>query len=268
MAALHESQGARGYVFEGIPGDRADDLAVVEQVEGGDLEVIPVEVLVMDGHGAVAGDFLPDAAALVVVFARDGDAAVLAGEEHGAVFRVVGDCPDARARLDLRLVARVVVQGGEGGAGGGDGRVLVELVGRVGGRPGGFLRLLPVANVVVGVLEQFAVEFRDGEFIVAVVPDVVGMRRGMAGEGPGAGAAEGVVGVCLRREDGAVVARDGDCRDQIPGRFKGSFHGQTVGHGLRPEQMGAVEVAVGEGFFLPLVHQDRLGETSIRTVGP
>ena len=81
------------------------------EVNTGDLQVASVDVALVQRYVTVGGDLLCGAAAHVVVLAVDGRAAaaVYLREVDGTVFGVVGNRPDAGARLYPGLVAVGIV---------------------------------------------------------------------------------------------------------------------------------------------------------------
>ena len=68
-SVLHEGQGAGGHRFQRIPQQRAEHVTVVQHVQGGYLQIAPVQVPFVAGDRAVLGHFLHVAASLIVVAA-------------------------------------------------------------------------------------------------------------------------------------------------------------------------------------------------------
>ena len=118
-------------------------------------------------------------------------------EAHRAVFRVVGDLPDAGGCPDQCLIAVRVVNRLKGGFFSAlDGGVLVERAGCVGGRffrvfPRGF----PVAYVVVTVAVCLAADGGGGQFAPAVAGKAVVDGIPLAGRAPRDGPCQAVVSV-------------------------------------------------------------------------
>ena len=95
-SALHEGQGAGGHRFQRIPQQCPKHIPVVQHIQGGYLQIAPVQVPFVAGDRAVLGDFLHVAPSLVIVAALNNRVSIPAGEAHRAVGRVVHGRPDAR----------------------------------------------------------------------------------------------------------------------------------------------------------------------------
>ena len=121
-------------------------------------------------------------------------------EAHRAVFRVVGDLPDAGGCSDQCLIAVLVVNRFKDAFFSAlDGGVLVERAGCVGGRffrvfPRGF----PVADVVVTVAVCLAADGGGGQFAPAVAGKAVVDSIPLAGRAPRNGPCQAVVSVFPR----------------------------------------------------------------------
>ena len=150
LPARH-GQDARGLRFRGVPEVAAHKLRRFPgQVALRHLQVVPVEVARVEARCPSDRHFFLESPAHGVVGAFHGCPAVFAFEFHGPVFRVVGDCPDARGSFHQRLVAVGVVLGDEcRRAISGDARVPVEFIGFIVRRVTEFEGFLPVADVVV-----------------------------------------------------------------------------------------------------------------------
>ena len=95
-SALREGQGAGGHRFQRIPQQCPEHVPAVEHVQGGYLQIPPVQAAFMAGDRAVLSHFLHVAPSLVIVAALNNRVSIPAGEAHRAVGRVVRHCPDAR----------------------------------------------------------------------------------------------------------------------------------------------------------------------------
>ena len=95
-SALHEGQGAGGHRFQRIPQQCPKHVPVVQHIQGGYLQIPPVQVPFVAGDRAVLGHFLHVAASQVVVAALNNRVSIPAGEAYRAVGRVVHGRPHAR----------------------------------------------------------------------------------------------------------------------------------------------------------------------------
>lgn len=168
-------------------------------IYGGYLQVATVHVTQVAAHRPVNAHFAGVPPTHVVVGAfRHGFGAFIA-ETHRAVFRVVGDLPDAGGCPDQCLIAVRVVNRLKGGFFSAlDGGVLVERAGCVGGRffrvfPRGF----PVADVVVTVAVCPAAD-GGGQFAPAVAGKAVVDGIPLAGRAPRDGPCLAIVSVFPR----------------------------------------------------------------------
>ena len=93
---LHQSQRAGGHRFQRVPQQCPEHVPVVQHIQGGYLQIAPVQVPFVAGDRAVFGHFLHVAPSLVVVAALNNRVSIPAGEAHRAVGRVVDHRPDAR----------------------------------------------------------------------------------------------------------------------------------------------------------------------------
>ena len=95
-SVLHEGQGAGGHRFQRIPQQCPEHVPVVQHIQGGYLQIPPVQVPFVAGDRAVLSHFLHVAPSLVIVAALNNRVSIPAGEAHRAVGRVVDHGPHAR----------------------------------------------------------------------------------------------------------------------------------------------------------------------------
>ena len=84
-SVLHEGLGAGGHRFQRIPQQCPEHVTVVQHVQGGYLQIAPVQVAFVAGDRAVLGHFFHVPSAHVVVAAFYCCVSIFAGEVHWAV---------------------------------------------------------------------------------------------------------------------------------------------------------------------------------------
>ena len=197
LPARH-GQDARGLRFRGVPEVAAHKYRRFPgQVALRHLQVVTVEVARVEARCPSDRHFFLESPAHVVVGAFHYGFGAFIDEAHRAVFRVVGDLPDAGGCPDQCLIAVRVVNRLKGGFFSAlDGGVLVERAGCVGGRffrvfPRGF----PVADVVVTVAVCPAADGGGSQFAPAVAGKAVVDGIPLAGRVPRDGPCQTVVSV-------------------------------------------------------------------------
>ena len=195
-AVLADGQRARSLRLRRVPEQEPSE-GSADGIYGGYLQVATVHVAQVAAHRPVDAHFAGVPPAHVVVGAFHHGFGAFIDEAHRAVFRVVGDLPDAGGCPDQCLIAVRVVNRFKGGFFSAlDGGVLVERAGCVGGRffrvfPRGF----PVADVVVTVAVCLAADGGGGQFAPAVAGKAVVDGIPLAGRAPRDGPCQTVVSV-------------------------------------------------------------------------
>ena len=237
-AVLLDGERAGGGGLGGIPEDIPQSGGVgARQVTASDLEVAAVEEAAVLGYAAVGGDLLGGAAAHGIVGALDRHGVVTFNKKNRAVFGVIGDGPDAGARLDERLVA-VRVKGGVEAAFGG---VLVQAVGTIGCRGAVFNSGGTITDRVIGIAVVCAVHSCRRQFAPRVIPKRVLRPGAVAGEVAGGGTTEDVIGVAAADDEG-VSAAVVHLRQQVSLRLIALREREGVRVHRRTQQVRAVEV--------------------------
>ena len=194
-AVLADGQRARSLRLRRVPEQEPSE-GSADGIYGGYLQVAAVHVAQVVAHRPVDAHFAGVPPTHGVVGAFHHGIGAFIDEAHRAVFRVVGDLPDAGGCPDQCLIAVRVVNRLKGGFFSAlDGGVLVERAGCVGGRffrvfPRGF----PVADVVVTVAVCPAAD-GGGQFAPAVAGKAVVDGIPLAGRAPRDGPCQTVVSV-------------------------------------------------------------------------
>ena len=256
-AVLADAQRTCGDGLRRVPEDEPLEDAA-DGVDGGDLQVAPVDVAQVVRDAAVDRDLARVAAAHVVIGAFHDGCAVFAREGHGAVLGVVDDVPDAGACLDLGLIA-VRVAGLNRG-------VLVQVVGVVGGGFfRGFLCRLAVADVIVAVAVGVRAEGGRDQFAAVVVREGVVLHAALPGGAAVGRASEGIIAVAALDDEGAaaVVLHAGE---QVAVLFIALREREPVRVRQGVQQVRAAQVAVAELPVHAAVHEAGGGDAAVCSI--
>ena len=233
-AVFADGQRAGGYSLGGIPDEEPLEGAAYG-IDGGDLQVAPVDEAQVAGDAAVGCHLLGGATPHGVVCAFDYGVARAIREAHGAVFGVVLHSPDASGGFHQCLVA-IGIEGGSELTHGG---VLVEVVRRICGDGFDLSGRGAVADVVVGVAVAVAAKGGGAQLAALVVAEAVA-ARGLTTAGGAAGkrAPKCVVAVAALG-DGGVAAFVAHPREQVALRFIALRQRHVVRHGERLQEIAA-----------------------------
>ena len=200
-AVFADGKGTSGDALGGIPHEEPLEGAA-DGIDGGDLQVAPVDEAQVAGNAAVGCHLFGGAPPHGVVGAFDYGVARVIREAHGAIFGVVLHCPDTGGGFHQRLVAIGI----EGGCELTHGCVLIEVAGRIRGAifalcGGGAVADVVVAIAVVDAVDGGACQLRPGVITEAVA------ARGLTAAGGAAGerATQRIIGVgSLSHESGTT----------------------------------------------------------------
>lgn len=245
-SVLEKSQRSGRLRLGRVPQQGVNDGSSLEHVQCGCLKVAVVQVMFVFDDGAVLRHFLEVSAAVGVIPAFHDNCPVLAGEGDGAVLRVVGHCPDARAGFHLRLVAVRVVQWGEGHLGSLYLRVLIQSICLVRSSDDALCRRVPVARVIVGVPVDHSFQRGACQFAAVVVGVGIVLRAGAVLPRSGGQSGQRVIAageaqLLLHSQPGLHF------RHQVALFFIGVTLRHAAGQAHAGEQMRSCHVLPGEG---------------------
>ena len=266
-AVFADGKGASGDGLGGIPRYEPErGVIAASEVDAGDLQVFPVNIALVECDAAVDGHFLVGAAALAVVRAFHHGVVITVGEGNRSIFGVVDGRPDTCFGLDECLVAIGIELRDEcSGTVLADGGVLIECVGIVHGDIIAFCGLLPVADVVVGVLVVCAVDCGRGQLGAGIMSEGVVHDLAVAGGIASGGTAKDVVCILTlcHKCAATMVSHAGE---QVAGCFVGLCKRHVIRLSELVQQVGTVEVLIAELLNRTAVGKAGAADTTVCTI--